>query len=178
MQQGRTQAFAPESAGAVEWTVDRDVARDFVLPELPEMDAREIDVLEYGARPVTEQDGGRVKFNGLAAARLELRLAVGRIARLAVNLAATDGNLIGSQDPGPGLPRGNGCGFRMRQAKRACTRRLAGDACLVDVGRFGRKGNAEPGEEGCPVRGARRKDESRFHVRSLLKKQWFAPRLL
>lgn len=134
MQERGTEAFAPESAGAVEGTVDLDIALDLVLPELPETDAREIDVLENGVRPVVEQDDRRVKFHGLPAARAELLPAASGIAWLVMDLATTDRDLVGAENPGPGRPRCDGRGFRVGQAERARAWRLAGDGHLIDAG--------------------------------------------
>ena len=150
MNECRPQAFAPESASAVKGTIDLDVTRNLVRVELPETDAREIDMLEHGPQPMAEQDHGRMKFNGLAAARGELLAAASGIAWLVVDLAAADCDLVGTEDPGLGCSRSDGSGFRMRQTECACARQLAGDGCLVDAGQIRSKRQGRAGRGGMP----------------------------
>ncbi len=151
LKQCRSQAFAAKSAGAVEGPVDLDVARNFQVGERSKTDQREINVLVHGPRPAAQKHDGRMEFDGLTAAGMQLFTGTEGVARLVVDAPRTDRDLVGTEDPGVGQACGDGGSLRMREAKRTRGRAFACDRSFVDSGRLSREADAEAGEQGGPV---------------------------
>ena len=115
------------------------------------MNEREINVLVRCLRPAAKEHDGRVEFDGLTAAGMQLFTGTEGVARLVVDAPRTDRDLVATEDPDVGQARGDGCSLRMREAKRARGGAFACDRRFVDSGRLGREADAEAGEQCGPV---------------------------
>ena len=94
LEQDSSQAFAAKSAGAVEWAVALDIARDLFRRQVAKPHDGAVQVLVGARRPCAHQDHRSVEFHRATTLGSELRAATHRVARLVENFAREIRDLV------------------------------------------------------------------------------------